>query len=688
MRRPAVSVVVVVFDMPREAPRTLHTLSAAYQAGIAADDYEVIVVENGSRRPLRDELLGALPGNVRYLPLSTTSPSPVGAIAHGVAHCRGDLLGIMIDGARMASPGLLARAVEAARLANDPVITSLGWHLGPDVQHRSQAAGYDQAAEDALLASVDWETDGYELFRIACLSESSAAGWFLPAAESNAIFLRRTTWEALGGFDARFDLAGGGFANLDFHRRACEHPAATPIVLLGEGTFHQLHGGVATNRRDDGPLAAFAAQYEQLRGEPFRPPARPFRCYGIVPDVCAPALEQSAVRFAARAVHEPIPVVVCIDVEPDGRHIMRSGRPPWTGYEHLVETMDELRPALSRITRRPARFAWFHRMDPSVADGYGDAAWSVRHYGGLVDRVQRAGDEIGLHVHPARWLDGDQAWLVDQADPAWLARCVDTGVRAFASAMGRPCTAFRFGDRYLDDALVRQLVALGVRVDLTIEPGLPPMPFGNLDDRRAGSMPDYRGTPRVAFRPSAADFRQPGDDVGGSLWMLPLSSGALGGDAPPTTAPWHRAVLDDGPRSVPYMRLALWETPAVFAAIVEQNLAERARPYLTPIVRSDMAVGPHRATVRANLDYLRRHPLASRFAFVGPTDALAMLTGETVAPTSDVARLESELETARAALDAVTSSRSWRYTALLRRLRGALGSLVTRARGAVAARSR
>ena len=55
-------------------------------------------------------------------------------------------------------------------------------------------------------------------------------------------------------------------------------------------------------------------------------------------------------------------------------------------------------------------------------------------------------------------------------------------------------------------------------------------------------------------------------------------------------------------------------------------------------------------------------------------DALAMLTGETAAaPPSDVERLETELATARAALEAVTSSRSWRYTAMARRLRGALG---------------
>ena len=38
--------------MTREAPRTLRSLSPGYQQGIHPDDYEVIVVENGSSAPL------------------------------------------------------------------------------------------------------------------------------------------------------------------------------------------------------------------------------------------------------------------------------------------------------------------------------------------------------------------------------------------------------------------------------------------------------------------------------------------------------------------------------------------------------------------------------------------------------------------------------------------------------------
>ena len=53
-RRPALSVIVVVYRMRREAPRTLYTLSPEYQRRARPDSYEVVVVENPS-----DQMLSA-----------------------------------------------------------------------------------------------------------------------------------------------------------------------------------------------------------------------------------------------------------------------------------------------------------------------------------------------------------------------------------------------------------------------------------------------------------------------------------------------------------------------------------------------------------------------------------------------------------------------------------------------------
>ena len=53
--------------------------------------------------------------------------------------------------------------------------------------------------------------------------------------------------EQLGGFDESFSVAGGGYANLDFYERLGSSPDVTVTTIIGEGSFHQVHGGTTTN---------------------------------------------------------------------------------------------------------------------------------------------------------------------------------------------------------------------------------------------------------------------------------------------------------------------------------------------------------------------------------------------------------------------------------------------------------
>ena len=73
------SVVVVVHDMARELPRTLRSLSPHCQDGIGADDYEVIVVDNGSACPVDPSLVSGFGGNLRLERIDPAPPSPVRA---------------------------------------------------------------------------------------------------------------------------------------------------------------------------------------------------------------------------------------------------------------------------------------------------------------------------------------------------------------------------------------------------------------------------------------------------------------------------------------------------------------------------------------------------------------------------------------------------------------------------------
>ena len=291
--RPKVSVVVVVYNMAREAPRTLFSLSTAFQRNIHADDYEVVVVDNGSTPPFDPRVLAALEGNFRLIRIDPASRSPVQAINRGLAVARGEVIGVMIDGARLATPGIIGLAAAAVRPSDRFVALTLGFHLGSKVQMQSVPEGYDRREEDRLLGHSGWREDGYRLFDVSVFAGSSAGGWFRPMNESNAIFMRRRLWDELEGYDESFASPGGGFANLDTLCRAVALPDVAFITLLGEGTFHQVHGGVATN--GTGAMQEFwHAEYSTIRGRPFRTPCYRSRYLGCIPPNALTSVAASA----------------------------------------------------------------------------------------------------------------------------------------------------------------------------------------------------------------------------------------------------------------------------------------------------------------------------------------------------------------------------------------------------------
>ena len=264
---PVVSLVVISYEMTRELPRTLLSLSPSYQ-GLDARDCEIILVDNASRVPPRAEDFAGLGADLAVLRCTTPTHSPVNAINEGLARAKGGLIGIWIDGARMASPGLVRACIAAAALHPRPVIATLNYQLGPDVQRISSANGYDQMAEDALLAGIGWPIDGYRLFDIATLEMRGGA--LGPMLESNALFLPRALWDALGGYDAAFQEPGGGMVNPDTLLRAVALPDTQLIRILGEGTFHQIHGGLSTSTQEQAMavLKEGSKAYLRLRGKP------------------------------------------------------------------------------------------------------------------------------------------------------------------------------------------------------------------------------------------------------------------------------------------------------------------------------------------------------------------------------------------------------------------------------------
>lgn len=288
--------------MSRELPRTLRSLSPRSQVGVEAADYEVIVVDNGSADPVDSSLAAAFGGTIRIERIDDASPSPARAANAGLRLAEAELVGLIVDGARLASPGLLRGALRGARVADRAVVTAPAFHLG-DVPHKRAAeVGYDQAAEDDLLAGCGWEDDGYRLFEISTLAGSSGRGLFGPMGESSSLFCSAEMWQELGGLDERFALPGGGLVNHDLYLRACALPDMELVVLLSEGTFHQYHGGASTSGRHS--WDEMHADYEAIRGETHHPPSTSpvFVGHGVA--AALPYIERSAHQALARIAAE------------------------------------------------------------------------------------------------------------------------------------------------------------------------------------------------------------------------------------------------------------------------------------------------------------------------------------------------------------------------------------------------
>ena len=279
--QPSLAVIVNFFNMRREAARTLHSLSAAYQREVDACRYEVIAVDNGSTEPLDSAFVQSHGANFRHMVVEAGFPSPCTAINRAVAASDARDVMICIDGARMLSPGVLRYSLAALDLHPRPFVYTIGMHIGHKPQNELVLEGYGQQVEDELLATIDWRRDGYRLFSISSTAYSSRHGYLGRLSESNCFAMRRADYRALGGLDERFSSRGGGLVNLDFFNLANQQPGIRPILLLGEASFHQFHGGVATNvPRSEHPWDKMASEYAQIRGMPFQSVQRTPELYG------------------------------------------------------------------------------------------------------------------------------------------------------------------------------------------------------------------------------------------------------------------------------------------------------------------------------------------------------------------------------------------------------------------------
>ena len=285
--------------MARELPRTLRSLAP----GLPARDRGRRL--RGDRR--RQRLArAARPGDARRVP-----GHPAGrARRSGAARAGARREPRDRDGRRRlrracssTAPGSPVRACSPAhcaarRVADRPVVATLGWHLGPARHMDAHAVGYDRAAEDALLASLDWERDGYRLFGASTLAGSSARGWFAPMGESNGLFLPKACGRSSAGSTSSSRSRAAGCPTTICTAARARSPASTSSCCSARARSTR---STAARRRRAGSAGGDARRVRRAPGLRLPAARRTSRSTsGAFPTTCSSTLEES-VRLALEA---------------------------------------------------------------------------------------------------------------------------------------------------------------------------------------------------------------------------------------------------------------------------------------------------------------------------------------------------------------------------------------------------
>ncbi len=323
-----------------------------------------------------------------------------------------------------------------------------------------------------------------------------------------------------------------------------------------------------------------------------------------------------------------LPVLFCLDVEPDERRIDPNARVPWRGFEATYEFFSQLRPRLKQATGNSVHFNWFLRMDPQVAQGYGSATWTVDNYGPWISTLESEGDEVGLHIHATRWNETARTWLGDYGDHEWVDHCVTTSFAAFKRAFNRHCRSVSFGDRWSSNETVALTEDLGAEYFLSVEPGARP-DGSELGYEFTGEWPDYSTAPSQPYQPDFADYRHANRGTARNLWIIPLSAGKYEGEK--TFRLWRlkrlaKSIGFEGQRNSESTTLRLHIPPPLFRRVLDGLINIANVHYLAMVLRSEVcADDAKRTALAANIDYLLCHPEVKRFRFVTPAEAIKSL---------------------------------------------------------------
>jgi hypothetical protein len=310
-------------------------------------------------------------------------------------------------------------------------------------------------------------------------------------------------------------------------------------------------------------------------------------------------------------------MVLRIDVEPDEQQ-PGVGERPWDGFLAMFDMVETLRRRLSDATGHAVRPTWLIRLDPDIERAFGRTDFPVRRHQDLFNRILKHADVLGIHVHALRWNAEKGVVFSDYADEAWPAECLQVAASTFHSCFGAPPRAVSFGGYFMRESVLDTVVELGIRAEITVEPGLKAKredpSFGAYSTAPSGN---FVRCPRLPYYPSRMAFDTPAtaaEEVR-PLLMVPLTSS----DPRMIFKRWYRRLVRRQPPGYePLNPWKMWSSAQRFWDVAQRAVGELRAPYLAFALRTEARNTDAHRRVSELFDYLPRHPIAKRLRIVGP----------------------------------------------------------------------
>ena len=261
-------IVVGAHNMPSQVRRTLISLTPTYQAS-RLENIHICLIDNSLSSHVIHQDLNFSPWTFEFSSIPFSNKPIHHLIDTRIKSSSEDIVGVLIDGARLVSNQVIDHACHIITLSPFNIVSVPNYQLGSCMQMRNPLA-VDDKFNEKLLKSINWpHSNCSDLIRIS--SMESHAGSDIPLFETNCLFVSRYLYNLVGGFDYSFRRSDGGFASADLFSRLVNLSNSRLYILHKEGSFHQFHGGTTTADayKTEKLLKEMTREYLAIRKKPF-----------------------------------------------------------------------------------------------------------------------------------------------------------------------------------------------------------------------------------------------------------------------------------------------------------------------------------------------------------------------------------------------------------------------------------